>query len=130
MRQDVSQPSARGRGGGRLCPIPCAQPSSEMALPWILYRLVTSIPCKKTCFQEKKRERERERDRQRQRQRQRQKQRQRERENCCRQKKICLKTFVTPWTAASQAPLSMGFSRQEYWSGLPFPSLIHNLRCL
>ena len=27
-----------------------------------------------------------------------------------------------PWTAACQAPLSMGFSRQEYWSGLPFPS--------
>ena len=30
--------------------------------------------------------------------------------------------FVTPWTAARQAPLSMGLSRQEYWSGLPFPS--------
>ena len=30
--------------------------------------------------------------------------------------------FVTPWTIALQAPLSMGFSRQEYWSGLPFPS--------
>ena len=29
---------------------------------------------------------------------------------------------VTPWTAAHQAPLSMGFSRQEFWSGLPFPS--------
>ena len=29
--------------------------------------------------------------------------------------------FVTPWTAAYQAPLSMEFSRQEYWSGLPFP---------
>ena len=28
---------------------------------------------------------------------------------------------VTPWTAAHQAPPSMGFSRQEYWSGLPFP---------
>ena len=28
----------------------------------------------------------------------------------------------TPWTAAHQAPLSMGFSRQEHWSGLPFPS--------
>ena len=28
---------------------------------------------------------------------------------------------VTPWTVARQAPLSMGFSRQEYWSGLPFP---------
>ena len=31
-------------------------------------------------------------------------------------------TFVTLWTMAFQAPLSMGFSRQEYWSGLPFPS--------
>ena len=28
---------------------------------------------------------------------------------------------ATPWTAARQAPLSMGFSRQDYWSGLPFP---------
>ena len=35
--------------------------------------------------------------------------------------KLCL-TLVTPWTVASQAPLSMGFSRQEYWSELPFPS--------
>ena len=32
--------------------------------------------------------------------------------------------FVTPWTAAYQAPPSMGFSRQEYWSGLPLPSPI------
>ena len=31
--------------------------------------------------------------------------------------------FGTPWLVAHQAPLSMGFSRQEYWSGLPFPSL-------
>ena len=30
--------------------------------------------------------------------------------------------FVTLWTVAYQAPLSMGFSRQEHWSGLPFPS--------
>ena len=30
--------------------------------------------------------------------------------------------FVTLWTIAHQAPMSMGFSRQEYWSGLPFPS--------
>ena len=30
--------------------------------------------------------------------------------------------FATQWPAAHQAPLSMGFSRQEYWSGLPFPS--------
>ena len=30
--------------------------------------------------------------------------------------------FATPWTVAYQASLSMGFSRQEYWSGLPFPS--------
>ena len=32
-----------------------------------------------------------------------------------------VRLFVTPWTAASQAPPSMVFSRQEYWSGLPFP---------
>ena len=31
-------------------------------------------------------------------------------------------SHVIPWTAARQAPLSMDFSRQEYWSGLPFPS--------
>ena len=31
-------------------------------------------------------------------------------------------SFVTPWTIALQDPLSMGFPRQEYWSGLPFPS--------
>ena len=31
-------------------------------------------------------------------------------------------TVVTPWTVALQASLSMGFSRQEYWNGLPFPS--------
>ena len=30
--------------------------------------------------------------------------------------------FVTPWMVAHQAPLSMGFSRQQYWSGLSFPS--------
>ena len=30
--------------------------------------------------------------------------------------------FVTPWTVARQAPLSMGFPRQEYWSRLPFPA--------
>ena len=33
--------------------------------------------------------------------------------------------FATPWTAACQALLSMGFSRQEHWSGLPFPSPMH-----
>ena len=33
-----------------------------------------------------------------------------------------VRLFATPWTAAYQAPLSMGFSRQEYWSVLPFPS--------
>ena len=33
--------------------------------------------------------------------------------------------FVTPWTVAYQAPPSMGFSWQEYWSGLPFPSPMH-----
>ena len=34
----------------------------------------------------------------------------------------CVRLFGTPWTVAQQASLSMGFSRQEYWSGLPFPS--------
>ena len=34
----------------------------------------------------------------------------------------CVWFFATPWTVACQAPLSMGFSRQEYWSGLPFCS--------
>ena len=34
----------------------------------------------------------------------------------------CVRLFVTPWTVAYQAPPYMGFSRQEYWSGLPFPS--------
>ena len=33
-----------------------------------------------------------------------------------------IRLLVTPWTAAYQAPPSMGFSRQEYWSGLPLPS--------
>ena len=35
--------------------------------------------------------------------------------------KLC-RTLATPWTVACQAPPSMGFSRQDYWSGLPFPS--------
>ena len=34
----------------------------------------------------------------------------------------CVPLFTTPWTAAYQAPPSMGFSRQEYWSGVPLPS--------
>ena len=33
-----------------------------------------------------------------------------------------IRLFATPWTVAYQAPLSMKFSRQEYWSGLPYPS--------
>ena len=33
--------------------------------------------------------------------------------------------LATPWTAAHQVPPSMGFSRQEYWSGVPSPSLNH-----
>ena len=35
----------------------------------------------------------------------------------------CLTLFMASWTAAHQVSLSMEFSRQEYWSGLPFPSL-------
>ena len=38
--------------------------------------------------------------------------------------KLCL-TLITPWTVACHSPLSMGFSRQEYRSGLPFPSPGH-----
>ena len=34
---------------------------------------------------------------------------------------VCVLLFATRWTIARQAPLSMGFSRQEYWHGLPFP---------
>ena len=34
----------------------------------------------------------------------------------------CVRLLATPWTAAYQAPLSMGFARQEYWSGVPLPS--------
>ena len=33
----------------------------------------------------------------------------------------CVRLFATPWTVACQVPLTMGFSRQEYWRGLPFP---------
>ena len=39
----------------------------------------------------------------------------------CAQWLSCLRLFETPWTVAHQATLSMGFSRQEYWSGLPCP---------
>ena len=38
---------------------------------------------------------------------------------------IRVQLFATPWTAAHQAPPSLGFSRQEHWSGLPFPSPMH-----
>ena len=43
-----------------------------------------------------------------------------------------VRLFVTPWTEAHQAPLSKGFTRQEYWSGLPFPSpiLLHIVVCI
>ena len=41
---------------------------------------------------------------------------------CCAQLLSCAQLFVTPWTVAPQVPLSMEFSRQEYWSGLPFLS--------
>ena len=39
----------------------------------------------------------------------------------------CVRLLATPWTAAYQAPPSMGFLRQEYWSGVPLPSPITNL---
>ena len=37
-----------------------------------------------------------------------------------------VRLLVTPWSAAYQAPLSMGFSRQEYWSGVPLPSPVED----
>ena len=37
----------------------------------------------------------------------------------------CIQLFVTPWTAARQFPPSLGFSKQAHWSGLPFPSPMH-----
>ena len=43
-----------------------------------------------------------------------------ERNSTCELSSICL--FATPWTVDLQAPLSMGFLKQEYWSGLPFPT--------
>ena len=42
--------------------------------------------------------------------------------HACAQMLRCIQLFVTPWTVACQSFLSMGFSGQEYWSGLPFPS--------
>ena len=41
----------------------------------------------------------------------------------CAQSLSCVQLFTTQWTVANQAPLSMEFSRQEYWSRLPFPGL-------
>ena len=42
--------------------------------------------------------------------------------HACTQSLSQVQLFVTPWTIVHQAPLCMGFSRQEYWNGLPFPS--------
>ena len=48
-----------------------------------------------------------------------------QRESICRHTPVLTRSvlfdYVTPWTAACQTPLSMGFSKQEYWSGLPYP---------
>ena len=43
--------------------------------------------------------------------------------------KLC-PTLANPWTVACQAPLSMGFSREEYWSGSPFPSSVYRAKML
>ena len=40
----------------------------------------------------------------------------------------CIRLLATPWTAVHQAPLSMGFARQEYWSGVPLPSPFQETR--
>ena len=42
----------------------------------------------------------------------------------------CIRLLATPWTAAHQAPPSMGFARQEYWNGLQLPSLILHVMLL
>ena len=39
----------------------------------------------------------------------------------------CVRLLATPWTAAYQAPWSMGFSRQEYWSGVPLAPLVKEI---
>ena len=41
--------------------------------------------------------------------------------DCCLVSQVVSNSFATPWTVAHQAPLSMGFSRQAYWNGLPLP---------
>ena len=41
----------------------------------------------------------------------------------------CVRLFATPWTVARQAAWSMGFSRQEYWSGLLFPPPVYIYSC-
>ena len=41
-----------------------------------------------------------------------------------------VRLFETPWTVTHQVPLPMEFSRQEYWSGLPFPTPTYNVRDL
>ena len=41
---------------------------------------------------------------------------------CCSIAKLCLTLWADPWAVAHQPPLSMGYSRREYWSGSPFPS--------
>ena len=41
----------------------------------------------------------------------------------------CVRLLATPRTAAHQAPLSVGFFRQEYWSGVPSPSLVFHMSC-
>ena len=46
---------------------------------------------------------------------------------CCSQSLSHIQLFATPWTAAYQAPPSMGSARQEYWSGLPLLSLSINI---
>ena len=43
-------------------------------------------------------------------------------DSATRVRSVMSNSLQSPWTVADQAPLSMGFPRQEYWSGLPFPS--------
>ena len=46
----------------------------------------------------------------------------------CAQSYSHVQLFATPWTVAHQAPLSIEFFRQEYWSGLPFPTLENGIK--
>ena len=112
------------------------QPLRPLLLKWGLAYLFLCIPL--LAYQERKKERseggrkkgrkERKRERKKRRKEEREKGRKKERKEGRKEERKKVKSlsrvqlFATLWTVARQAPLSMGFSRQEDWSGLPFPS--------